>query len=381
MLVREEIELAKVEVTEKIMKLVKGAVVGIAAGIFVVFALIYLLHGFAWLTWYELFPDQQYFWGFFVVAAVLLLLGALAGYIAGACLQVGRAAHSADGDRRGQAHQGDRPVLATGADDLAMPTRTPEEIRASIESNRMELAHSLTRLRGEVTEITDWRKQIAQHQKPVLIGAAVAGFVIGGGIAASRWPLPPPTVVPTLSEPVRHALDAGGAVVALESTIIAHGLPRPRNLEVARELEAAVAAAGAVPATIALLDGEPHIGLDEDGLERIATADMAKLSVRDLPLAAARGADGATTVAATAHLAARAGIRVFATGGLGGVHRDARGVVGRVGRPARPRPHADHRRRRRCQVDPRRRRHARAPGDPGRRRRRLAHRAASRAST
>ena len=130
--------------------------------------------------------------------------------------------------------------------------------------------------------------------------------------------------MPTLSEPVRQALDAGGAVVALESTIIAHGLPRPRNLEVARELEAAVAAAGAVPATIAVLDGEPRIGLDEDGLERIATADMAKLSVRDLPLAAARGADGATTVAATAHLAARAGIRVFATGGLGGVHRDAR---------------------------------------------------------
>jgi uncharacterized membrane protein YqjE len=82
LLVREEIELAKVEVTEKVTKLIKGAVVAIAAGIFVVFALIYLLHGFAWLTWYELFPDQQYFWGFFVVAAVLLLLGALAGYIA-----------------------------------------------------------------------------------------------------------------------------------------------------------------------------------------------------------------------------------------------------------------------------------------------------------
>jgi pseudouridine-5'-phosphate glycosidase len=130
--------------------------------------------------------------------------------------------------------------------------------------------------------------------------------------------------VPTLSEPVRQALDAGRAVVALESTIIAHGLPRPRNLEVARELEAAVAAAGAVPATIAVLDGEAHVGLDEAGLARIATADMAKLSVRDLPLAAARRADGATTVAATAHLAARAGIRVFATGGLGGVHRDAR---------------------------------------------------------
>jgi pseudouridylate synthase len=130
--------------------------------------------------------------------------------------------------------------------------------------------------------------------------------------------------VPRLSEPVRRALDAGRAVVALESTIIAHGLPRPRNLAVARELEAAVQAAGAVPATIAVLDGQPCIGLDEDELARIATTDVAKLSVRDLPWAAVRGADGATTVAATAHLAALAGIRVFATGGLGGVHRGAR---------------------------------------------------------
>ena len=130
--------------------------------------------------------------------------------------------------------------------------------------------------------------------------------------------------MPSHSEPVRQALHAGGAVVALESTIIAHGLPRSRNLAVARELEAAVRAAGAVPATIAVLDGDPRIGLDEDGLERIASTDMAKLSVRDLPLATARGADGATTVAATAHLAAHAGIRVFATGGLGGVHRGAR---------------------------------------------------------
>jgi pseudouridine-5'-phosphate glycosidase len=130
--------------------------------------------------------------------------------------------------------------------------------------------------------------------------------------------------VPSHSEPVRQALHAGGAVVALESTIIAHGLPRSRNLAVARELEAAVRAAGAVPATIAVLDGEPRIGLDDQGLERIASTDMAKLSVRDLALATAQGADGATTVAATAHLAAHAGIRVFATGGLGGVHRGAR---------------------------------------------------------
>ena len=89
LLVREEIELAKAEVTEKVTKLIKGAVVGIAAGIFIVFALIYLLHGFAWLTWYELFPDQQYFWGFFIVAAVLFLAGALAGYIAARAMKSG----------------------------------------------------------------------------------------------------------------------------------------------------------------------------------------------------------------------------------------------------------------------------------------------------
>jgi pseudouridine-5'-phosphate glycosidase len=127
-----------------------------------------------------------------------------------------------------------------------------------------------------------------------------------------------------LSPEVAEALERGAAVVALESTIIAHGLPRPRNLEVARELEAEVRAAGAVPATIAVLEGEVRVGLDDEGLERIAATDMAKLSVRDLALAAARRADGATTVASTAHLAARAGIRVFATGGLGGVHREAR---------------------------------------------------------
>jgi uncharacterized membrane protein YqjE len=89
LLVREEIELAKVEVTEKVTKLIKGAVVGIAAGIFAVFGLIYLLHGFAWLAWYELFPDEQFFWGFFVVAAVLFLVGALAGYIAARAMKSG----------------------------------------------------------------------------------------------------------------------------------------------------------------------------------------------------------------------------------------------------------------------------------------------------
>ncbi|MEN3284393.1 MAG: pseudouridylate synthase [Solirubrobacteraceae bacterium] len=127
-----------------------------------------------------------------------------------------------------------------------------------------------------------------------------------------------------LNDEVRAAIADGTGVVALESTIIAHGLPRPRNLDVARELEAAVRAAGAVPATIAMLDGEVHIGLEDWGLRRVAGHEVAKLSVRDLPLAAARRANGATTVAATAHLAVAAGIRVFATGGLGGVHRGAR---------------------------------------------------------
>ena len=123
---------------------------------------------------------------------------------------------------------------------------------------------------------------------------------------------------------VAEALAARGPVVALESTIIAHGLPRSDNLRVAREIEAAVRESGAVPATIAVLHGEVHIGLGGRQLERLGDSDdVAKCSVRDLPVVCARGGDGATTVAATAHLAARAGIGVFATGGLGGVHRDA----------------------------------------------------------
>jgi len=127
-----------------------------------------------------------------------------------------------------------------------------------------------------------------------------------------------------LAPEVADTLAAGGPVVALESTIIAHGLPRPDNARIAREIEDAVRAAGAVPATIALLDGAVRIGLDDAALDAIATRDdIAKCSARDLPLAAARGVSGATTVAATAHLAARVGIRLFATGGLGGVPREA----------------------------------------------------------
>jgi pseudouridine-5'-phosphate glycosidase len=124
---------------------------------------------------------------------------------------------------------------------------------------------------------------------------------------------------------VADALAGGSPVVALESTIISHGLPRPDNARIAREIESAVRAAGAVPATIAVVDGVARIGLDTDALARIAgSLDVVKVSVRDLAVIGARRTDGATTVAATAHLAAQAGITVFATGGLGGVHRGAR---------------------------------------------------------
>ena len=123
---------------------------------------------------------------------------------------------------------------------------------------------------------------------------------------------------------VAAALAAGRPVVALESTLLAHGLPRPDNLAVAARIEAAVREAGAVPATVAVLDGEVRVGLDGAALERICTdPNLPKLSTRDVPVALAAGLSGATTVASTSVLAARAGIAVFATGGLGGVHRDA----------------------------------------------------------
>lgn len=123
---------------------------------------------------------------------------------------------------------------------------------------------------------------------------------------------------------VAEALAARAPVVALESTIISHGLPRPDNREIAVRIEDAVRGAGAVPATIAVVDGQARIGLDEAALDVVATSDeVAKVSPRDLAVVAARRGHGATTVAATAHLAARAGIGLFGTGGLGGVHRDA----------------------------------------------------------
>ncbi len=128
----------------------------------------------------------------------------------------------------------------------------------------------------------------------------------------------------TPSPEVADALATGKPIVALESTIISHGLPRPSNLTVAREVEEIVRSRGAVPATIAVLDGVVHIGLTDSQLVDIANRDdIAKASSRDLAIVAASGKSAATTVAATAHLAVLAGINVFATGGLGGVHRGA----------------------------------------------------------
>jgi len=129
-----------------------------------------------------------------------------------------------------------------------------------------------------------------------------------------------------VSERVATALREGAPVVALESTIITHGLPYPENVRAAADFERTLTENGAVPATIAVIDGVARIGVEPEQLERLAAAGTRgalKLSVRDLPVAIARGASGGTTVAATAWLASRTGIRVFATGGIGGVHRDA----------------------------------------------------------
>ena len=126
------------------------------------------------------------------------------------------------------------------------------------------------------------------------------------------------------SKEVAAALESGAPLVALESTIISHGLPRPSNLSVAIEVEEIVRAHGAVPATIAILDGVIHVGLESDQLVAIANRDdIAKASIRDLATISAGKTSAATTVAATSHIAQLAGITVFATGGLGGVHRGA----------------------------------------------------------
>ena len=127
-----------------------------------------------------------------------------------------------------------------------------------------------------------------------------------------------------VGDEVQHAVRAGQPVVALESTIISHGMPYPQNIEMVAVVESIVRDRGAIPATIAVLDGVCTIGVDQAGIEQLAgRTDVYKATTRDLPWLVATKATGATTVAATMHLAAQAGIRVFATGGIGGVHRGA----------------------------------------------------------
>ena len=133
----------------------------------------------------------------------------------------------------------------------------------------------------------------------------------------------PPFIV--LADEVAEALAHGSPIVALESTIISHGLPRPENARVAGAVEDIVRSRGATPATIAILDGIIHVGIDADQLDQVANRDdIIKVSVRDLATVTARSGSGATTVAATSHIAHLVGISMFATGGLGGVHRGAR---------------------------------------------------------
>jgi uncharacterized membrane protein YqjE len=191
-LVHEEIELAKAEVSEKLAKLMKGAVVAAAAGIFVVTALIFVLHGFAWLLYYELpVSTFAYFWGYFAMAAILLLLGALAGFVAARSARPSARRRTAPAPTRahrralderigvGRRARGGSAGASPGAGDGAlMAQRSAAEIRSSIEANRAELVVSVDRLRGEVARVTDWRGQLQRHQRELVIGAAAVGALV-----------------------------------------------------------------------------------------------------------------------------------------------------------------------------------------------------------
>ena len=173
-----------------------------------------------------------------------------------------------------------------------------------------------------------------------------------------------PSVV--VADEVATALHEGRGVTALETTIIVHGLPAPINFDVARACEDAVRASGSTPATIGVLDGRVVVGLSAKELEALASPERraAKFSARDLGVALATGTDGATTVAGTIAVAHRVGISVMATGGLGGVHRDANESHRRVRGPHDARAHARARGRLGREVDPRHRRDAGAPRHP-----------------
>ena len=184
LLVREEIELAKAEVTEKVTKLLRGIVIGLAAGFFVSIGLLFLLHGMAWLAWYVLPTGNNlsFFWGFFVVAGLLFLLGGVAGYLAAKFFK--QSTPPVPTMAIDEAGKIKRTFMRKKRKKPLVPARTPEQIRASIEANRKELGTSRGELHAEIAVLTDWRGQLVKHQKNAVIGAAVAGFVIGGGIAA-----------------------------------------------------------------------------------------------------------------------------------------------------------------------------------------------------
>ena len=190
LLVREEIALAQAEMTAKVQKLIRGIVAGAIAGIFALFGLIYLLHAFSWGIWELLGTGNGPWLGFLITTLILFLLGAVGGPAGVPLHQEGDAAQAGARHPGGPADPRDRLRLpagppghrGAGAGEL-MPTRSPEEIRQSIEANRAELGMAVEKLRQEVAVVTDWRGQLRAHQKQVLIGAAVAGFVLGGGIA------------------------------------------------------------------------------------------------------------------------------------------------------------------------------------------------------
>ena len=180
-LVREEIELAKVEMTHKVSSIARGAAAVAAGAVFGVFAVIFLLLTIAWILDAILVNGAGDIWIGFAIVLAVLLIATIGSFLFALSEVQGRSPRPDDGDRRGQEdpghghHQGGAGL---------MPTRTPDEIRASIEQNRVQLGTSIEKLRMEVVRATDWRAQLRKAQPQVTIGAAAAGFVIGGGIAA-----------------------------------------------------------------------------------------------------------------------------------------------------------------------------------------------------
>ena len=192
LLVREEIALAKAEMTEKVTKLIRGIVAGAIAGIFAVFGLIYLLHAASWGIWEILGTGNGPWLGFLITTLILFLLGAIGGLLAFRFIKKAMPPTPVMAIEEAQLIRetvsGSQPqhpgTSVAGGAALMGAARSPEEIRRSIEANRAELGMAVEKLRAEVAVVTDWRGQLRKNQKNVLIGAAVAGFVLGGGIAA-----------------------------------------------------------------------------------------------------------------------------------------------------------------------------------------------------